>query len=164
MPRTRFLLIAAAAMAAEGSILAQKAPKVAELPPLSENVTVAVTNVDVVVTDSKGRRVPGLKKEDFRVFEDGIPQPITNFYAVSGGRAILADGTPISLTEAPAPQAPAAEIPSALKAKYVIYVDNLNIHPLHRTRVFRSVYDFIDKAIGPNAEGMVVTFNRSLKI
>ncbi|HKB71267.1 MAG TPA: VWA domain-containing protein [Thermoanaerobaculia bacterium] len=163
MPRSRVLLIAAAALAAEGSLLAQKTPKVAELPPLAENVTVAITNVEVVVTNSKGNRVPGLKKEDFQVFEDGIPQPITNFYAVTGGRTILADGSEISLSSPPAPAA-AAEIPAALKAKYVVYVDNLNIHPLHRTRVFRSVYDFLDKAIGPNAEGMVMTFNRSLKV
>ena len=165
MSRHRVPAIAAAALAAAGVVLAQKSapPKIPELAPLSENVTVAVTNVEVVVTDSKGRRVPGLKKEDFQVFEDGIPQAVTNFYAVTGGRAILADGSAVSLTEGEKANA-AAEIPSALKAKYVIYVDNLNIHPLHRTRVFRSVYDFVDKAIGPNAEGMVVTFNRSLKV
>jgi len=163
MSSLRFPAIAAAALAAAGMLLAQKMPKPAELAPLSENVTVAVTNVEVVVTDSKGKRVPGLKKEDFRVFEDGIPQALTNFYAVNAGRAILADGSAVSLTEAEKPSAP-VEVPAALKAKYIIYVDNLNIHPLHRTRVFRSIYDFIDKAIGPNAEGMVVTFNRSLKV
>jgi len=139
------------------------APKTPELPPLAENVTVAVTNVEVVVTDSKGKRVPDLRREDFQVFEDGIPQPLTNFYAVTGGRAALSDGTEISLTpSSPAPAA--AEVPSTLKAKYVIYIDNLNIHPLHRTRVFQSIFPFIEKAIGPNAEGMVVTFNRSLKV
>jgi len=163
MPRLRFPAIAAAALAAAGVLFAQKTPTASELPPLTENVTVAVTNVEVVVTDSKGKRVSGLKKEDFQVLEDGIPQAVTNFYAVSGGRAILADGNAVDLTEAEKPSAP-VEVPPALKAKYVIYVDNLNIHPLHRTRVFRSIYDFIDKAIGPNAEGMVVTFNRSLKI
>lgn len=159
-------ILAAAVTVAGAVALAQSAPKgrpTPDLPPIAESVTVAVTNVDVIVTDSKGKRVPGLKKEDFQVFEDGIPQPLTNFYAVSGGRAILADGKEVSLeTEAPAPAA--AEIPPALKAKYVIYVDNLNIHPLHRTRVFESIYKFIDKTIGPNAEGMVVTFNHFLKV
>lgn len=132
------------------------------LPPISESVTVAVTDVEVVVTDSKGRRVPGLKKEDFQVFEDDVPQPITNFYAVSGGRALLPDGTQIALTgeEAKAPEA----VPASLKAKYVLYVDNLNIDPLHRNRMFRSLRDFVDKTIGANAEAMVVTFNRSLKV
>jgi len=139
------------------------AGKPAELPPLSENVTVAVTNVDVVVTDGKGKRVAGLSKDDFRVFEDGIPQALTNFYAVSGGKALLSDGKEISLMSE-APPSAAYEIPSALKAKYVIYVDNLNIHPLHRTRVFQSLNPFLEKAIGPNAEGMVVSFNHFLRV
>ncbi len=45
-----------------------------------------MTNVEVVVTDSKGKRVPGLTKEDFQVLQDGVPQTITNFYAVTGGK------------------------------------------------------------------------------
>jgi VWFA-related protein len=148
---------------AGGFVLAQKMPKPADLPPLAESVTVAVTNVEVVVTDKKGNRVPGLRKEDFQVFEDGVPQPLTNFYAVAGGKALLPEGNEVSLTTEAQP-AGAAEIPVALKAKYIVYIDNLNIHPLHRTRVFRSLFSFLEKAIGPNAEGMVVTFNRSLKV
>jgi len=139
---------------------------VPELPPLAESVTVAVTNVEVVVTDSKGRRIHGLTKNDFAVSEDGIPQPLTNFYAVAGGKTTLEDGQEVSLTEpetAPA-RAAAAEVPAALKAKYVVYVDNLNIDPLHRNRIFKSLIDFLRKTIGPNAEGMVLTFNRSVKI
>jgi VWFA-related protein len=131
-------------------------------PPVSESVTVAVTDVEVVVTDSKGRRVPGLAKNDFEVLEDGIPQPITNFYAVSGGRTTLADGAEISLSNPE--QKPTEEVPSSLKAKYIIYIDNVNIEPLHRTRIFKSLIAFLEKTIGPNAEGMVITFNRSLKV
>ena len=126
---------------------------------LSETIEVRVANVDVVVTDRQGHPIRGLTKDDFEVYENKKRQPITNFYAVTGGRTILADGSEISLSSPPAPAA-AAEIPAALKAKYVVYVDNLNIHPLHRTRVFRSVYDFLDKAIGPNAEGAVVKLTR----
>ncbi len=146
---------------------AQKNPDVkpGDFPPLTENVTVAVTNLEVVVTDSKGNRVPGLKKEDFQVSEDGIPQPLTNFYAVSGGRTTLSDGTEVSLSEEQKPSdKQAEEIPPNLKAKYIFYIDNLNIHPLHRTRIFKTLLPFVDKAIGPNAEGMVVSFNRSLKV
>jgi VWFA-related protein len=146
---------------------AQQKPEVkpGDFPALSESVTVAVTNLEVVVTDSKGNRKPGLKKGDFQVFEDGIPQALTNFYAVSGGRTTLSDGTEVSLSDGTQTSEKAAdEIPANLKAKYVIYVDNLNIEPLHRTRVFKSIFPFLDKAIGPNSEGMVVTFNRSLKV
>jgi len=34
--------------------------------------------VDVTVTDAKGRLVRNLKKEDFRLFEDGVEQPIAS--------------------------------------------------------------------------------------
>jgi len=35
--------------------------------------------VDVTVTDTKGRLVRNLKKEDFKLFEDGIERPIASF-------------------------------------------------------------------------------------
>jgi Ca-activated chloride channel family protein len=37
--------------------------------------------LDVVVTDSRGRFVPGLKEEDFRVLEEGVPQELSFFIA-----------------------------------------------------------------------------------
>src|SRR5262249_52447832 len=73
---------------------AQKPPE-APIPPFTESVDVTVTNVDVFVTDSKGQRVTGLKADDFDVKQDGIPQKITNFYAVSGGRVLFEDGTSV---------------------------------------------------------------------
>src|SRR5882724_12473727 len=35
--------------------------------------------LDVTVTDAKGRLVRNLKKEDFKLYEDGIERPITSF-------------------------------------------------------------------------------------
>jgi Ca-activated chloride channel family protein len=35
--------------------------------------------LDVVVTDAKGRLVRNLKKEDFKLFEDGVERPIASF-------------------------------------------------------------------------------------
>ena len=48
-----------------------------------QTITVDVDLVDVhfTVSDKKGKLFTGLKKEDFRVYEDGRPQPITNFSA-----------------------------------------------------------------------------------
>jgi Ca-activated chloride channel homolog len=40
---------------------------------------VELINVTAAVTDESGRFVPGLRKEDFRIFEDGVEQPITHF-------------------------------------------------------------------------------------
>ena len=132
------------------------------LPPVSESVDVSITNVEVFVTDSKGQRVAGLTTADFEVQQDGVPQKITNFYAVAGGKVLLEDGTsiPLGATDKDA----AVEVPREVTAHYVFYVDNLNIQPQNRNRMFKRLKEFIPQVIGPNAEGMVVTFNRSVKI
>jgi VWFA-related protein len=129
-------------------------------PPVSESVDVAVTSVEVIVTDSKGSRVPGLTAADFEVKQDGVLQPITNFYAVSGGKVLLEDGKAIPLDSADA----AAQVPRELKGRYIFYIDNLNIQPMNRNRMFKRLKEFLPQAIGPNAEGMIVTFNRSVKV
>jgi Ca-activated chloride channel homolog len=40
---------------------------------------VELINVTATVTDATGRFVSGLRKEDFRIFEDGVEQPVTHF-------------------------------------------------------------------------------------
>ncbi|HEX7832622.1 MAG TPA: hypothetical protein VF787_23400, partial [Thermoanaerobaculia bacterium] len=47
--------------------------------PYIETFEVRLHNLDVVVTDAKGQPVRGLKKSDFVVIENGVPQPVTNF-------------------------------------------------------------------------------------
>jgi len=130
------------------------------IPPVSESVDVTVTNVDVFVTDSKGQRVSGLTAADFEVRQDGIPQRISNFYAVAGGKVLFEDGTSLPLDTKEA----ATDVPQAVKAHYVFYIDNQNIQPQNRNRMFKRLKEFVTQAIGPNAEGMVVTYNRSVKI
>jgi len=106
--------------------------------------------------------VAGLTTADFEVQQDGVPQKITNFYAVAGGKVLLEDGTsiPLGATDKDG----AVEVPREVAAHYVFYVDNLNIQPQNRNRMFKRLKEFIPQVIGPNAEGMVVTFNRSVKI
>lgn len=43
------------------------------------SVEVPVVTLDVVATTTSGDLIPGLKKENFRILEDGTPQTITNF-------------------------------------------------------------------------------------
>jgi VWFA-related protein len=146
---------------------AQKPPAPAPAPapsrplaPVTESVEVSVTNVDVVVTDSKGNRISGLTRDDFEVYQDNVPQPITNFYAVTGGKLLLEDGKTVDV-ESPAA---VAEVPRELKSRYVVYIDNLNIQPQNRNRMFKRLKEFISTSVGPQAEAMVVTYNRSLKV
>src|SRR5258706_6480740 len=58
------------------------APTTAQQPPQA-GVTIAVdvpiVTLDVVATTQHGDIIPGLKKENFRILDDGVPQTITNF-------------------------------------------------------------------------------------
>jgi VWFA-related protein len=58
---------------------AQAPQQPAGQPNFAISTTVPLVNVDVVVTDNDGHYLNGLTKENFRVFEDGAPQMITNF-------------------------------------------------------------------------------------
>src|SRR5467141_4285259 len=46
-------------------------------------------NVGVIVTDHSGHFVEGLRREDFRVFDNGIEQPLTGFAAIEEPARVL---------------------------------------------------------------------------
>ena len=71
--RSTFLFLASTAIAAS----AQLQNPVVPTPTLKARVRLVV--VDVVVINNKGEPVPGLKKEDFEVLEDGKPQTVSVF-------------------------------------------------------------------------------------
>src|SRR5437667_535933 len=56
-----------------------KPKKVEGMPDYSIKVDVPLVNVDVLVTTKDGQFIPGLKKDNFKVLEDGVPQTVTNF-------------------------------------------------------------------------------------
>jgi Ca-activated chloride channel homolog len=52
-------------------------------------VNVELVNVGVIVTDSRGKFVQGLRREDFHVFDNGSEEPITQFATVDEPAQIL---------------------------------------------------------------------------
>lgn len=58
-----------------------KAQQVDQLPNSGATIHVSVNriNVGVTVTDAHGRSVPGLHRDDFRIFDNGVEQPISGF-------------------------------------------------------------------------------------
>ncbi len=52
-------------------------------------VTVDRVNVGVIVTNKNGDFVDGLRREDFRVFDNGVEQPITDFLSVTEPAQVL---------------------------------------------------------------------------
>jgi Ca-activated chloride channel family protein len=49
--------------------------------PFAINVSVDLVTLDAVVQDNKGQLIPGLKKTNFRIYEDGVPQQLQTFDA-----------------------------------------------------------------------------------
>jgi len=54
----------------------EKPKKIENMPDYSIRVEVPVVNLDVLVTTKDGQTIPGLKKENFKILEDGTQQTI----------------------------------------------------------------------------------------
>jgi len=57
----------------------EKPKKIEGMPDYSIRVNVPLVNLDVLVTTKDGQTIPGLREENFKIFEDGQLQKITSF-------------------------------------------------------------------------------------
>lgn len=111
--------------------------------PFSETVEVRVTNVEVVVTDSSGKPVHGLTKDDFEVFENGGRQLVTNFAEI---RETGPSGTlTTSETAAAADAAPRETRPRVI----TIFVDNATLEMGPRNNVVPQLRQFLADHVRP---------------
>jgi VWFA-related protein len=134
--------------------------------PFLDTLDVTVVNVEVYVTDKQGNRITGLTRDDFQLFEAGRPVAITNFYAVEGGKPILAgEGSgavePGAAAAGPAP-AGASALPEDQRLNLILYIDNFNIHPSDRNRVMGDLRTFLRDNVKPGDRVMLVSYDREL--
>jgi VWFA-related protein len=126
-----------------------------------------VVNVAVSVTTKSGKPVTDLTREDFRILQDGEEQAITNFalFTEEAYRSYLPpDELPAPIPEAsPTPEPPTDE-PQIRPAYVVLYIDNQNIHPIHRNRMLNDVRQFVLSTLKPPVQMMVVSFQKSFKV
>jgi len=57
----------------------EKPKKIEGMPDYSIKVDVPLVNLDVLVTTKDGQAIPGLKKENFKILEDGVEQKVSTF-------------------------------------------------------------------------------------
>jgi VWFA-related protein len=137
----------------------------AEGEPFFDTVHVNVVNVDVRVTDKKGNPITGLTMDDFEIYEDKRLVPATNFYAVEGGVPVAGALEDLGTEELPTrSNDPMRLIPPNQRLNLIVYVDNFNIRPFNRNRVFRRLREFLQNQLSPGDRAMLVSYDRSLHV
>jgi VWFA-related protein len=115
------LLLAVTAVAVQ----AQDPPPPAQGEPFRTHVELVTT--DVVVRDNNGQFMADLTKDDFEVYEDGVPQSVVSFSLIHGGRSFNIAAPP------PAPVAEGIILPPARPAAdaagriFLLFIDDLHL-------------------------------------
>jgi len=102
---------------------------------------VRIAELTVFVTDRQGRPVHGLTVDDFKLSIGGRRQELHNFYEMSGKES---EGTDV--------------VPEPLIL--IVYLDNVNIHPLNRGRFLEEFKEFLYAGLVGPVTTMLVTNDR----
>ena len=129
---------------------------------ITESIEVRITNVEVVATDSAGKPAYDLTRDDFSLFEDGQPQPITNFYEVrSSAVATEPDTAPAESLSGDSPSVVQSE---QRQRKIIVFIDNVTLGPHRRKEVLTAVRTSLESILRPGDDVMVAVWERQLKI
>ena len=82
--------------------------------------------VPVVVTDSKGHTLLGLRSSDFKVFEDGVEQRVVSLTAEADGAARLFQPQPTPAAPGAEPVNPSPQQIGRAERAYLVVIDTLN--------------------------------------
>ncbi|MEA2325252.1 MAG: hypothetical protein QOE68_211, partial [Thermoanaerobaculia bacterium] len=129
------------------------------LPPLTAHVDVNVVNVDVTVTDRRGKPVMDLTRNDFEIFEDGHPVKVTNFSIIEKARVRQ---TPASSSQASQSVAPSE--PERVRRRIVLLVDNNYVGNLERNSALRIFEKQLDTIYAGDYDWAVATIGHALEI
>jgi VWFA-related protein len=125
-----------------------------------EQIEVRVVNVEAVVTDRQGNRVPDLKPSDFRLTVDGKPVAIEYFTEVRGGSAIAPAG---GETAAPVQGLPALAPGSPVGTSYLVYIDNVFSIGARRNEVLKALKRDLAR-LGPEDRMAIVAYDGRLEM
>jgi len=119
---------------------------------------VEYVEVDVLVSDSDGHFVPGLKKEDFQIREDGKPQSITAFSMVTV--PVDRADVPLFASQPIPPDVQTNERPFEGRI-YVLLLDDLHVDASRSQRAKNAARSFIERNFAPNDLMAVMTVGGS---
>jgi len=156
---SRLAVLSIALLGAVPYFASARQASAADLPPLVEEISVEVVNVDIVVTDGAGRPITGLTADDFEVFEDGVRRDISNFFSFRLGHLQL--GGEGALGESPAAKGLAD---SRMRRRMALLFDNNTLEKRHRAQLIRDLERFVLEQFDESYEWSVVAYGNELQL
>lgn len=126
------------------------AEEVPRMPLVGETIQVSIINLDVIVTDRKGKRIQGLRADDFEVVVGGVPQVITHFaeYGSRLGRRDESELDPVP------PESSAPDHPRTI----VLFIDEKALAGQRDGLIFSEVRKFLRTAVRPGDSVAVISW------
>jgi VWFA-related protein len=147
----RFLLLLSLALPTYAT------PQTPAIPHLGETVEISIVNVDAVVVDKQGRRVQGLHRDDFDIYENGVRQPITNFAEYASAREEQRAITGSAGAEAPV----AAPQPPPLRS-IIVFVERFQLPSFSGDPIFGRIKTLLHDSVRPGDRVMVASWNNGV--
>lgn len=115
-------------------------------------VSTELVQTDVMVFDKKGRSVAGLQRDQFALYVDGKPKPISFFESVIAGSSNERESLRKARGQASSASSEASSTPidQAPGRTVMFFVDDLHLAPDSLMRTRKSILRFIDNVMGEN--------------
>jgi len=157
MKKLLFFIVCTLFCGAEG--LSQEVKPSATPPAEDPVVKIATTliQVDVSVTDAKGRVIDDLRAEDFEVYENGVRQNVTTFSFAANVRTKNAPARDTK-NNPPVPVPTAQLRPEQIRRTFALVVDDLSLSFESAARVRYALKKFVDEQM---REGDLVAIIRT---
>jgi VWFA-related protein len=133
------------------------APQTPVVPHAAESVEVSIVNVDAVVVDKQGKRVQGLIRDDFEIFENGVRQPITNFAEYTSTPPQQQSGVVTAQVPAGAPQPPPPQ-----RRSIIVFVERFQLPAFRSDPMFAAMKKLLHDSVRPGDRVMVVSWNQGV--
>lgn len=121
-------------------------PAPSPTPPDDNNVvkiSTTLIQIDVTVTDSKGKVVTDLKPDEIEIYENGEKQKITNFSFISAIKTVTEKPNAVDKNAIPIPQAVLR--PEQIRRTIALVVDDLSLSFESAYRTRRALKKFVDE-------------------
>ena len=106
-------------------------------------ITTALIQIDVTVTDKKGKVVTDLRRDEIEIYENGQKQDISNFNFISNVRNVVEKGPDNKPVGPPLPPTPVK--PDQVRRTIALVVDDLTLSFESTYYVRRALKKFIDE-------------------